>query len=85
MFSPQLNNLVGFPTVQRFGIHVDVLWTPPLTLGGLLEVAGSIVPGANGTWLGFKATHNLESLQPGGAWFSHIDCTNPTGAPATAP
>ena len=85
VFSPQLNNLVGFPTVQRFGIHVDVLWTPPLTLGGLLEVAGSIVPGANGTWLGFKATHNLESLQPDGAWFSHIDCTNPTGAPATAP
>lgn len=85
VFSPALNNLVGFPTVQRFGIHVDVLWTPAFTLGGLLQVAGSIVPGANGTWLGFKATHNLESLQPGGAWFSHIDCTNPTGAPATAP
>lgn len=75
LFTPQ-SGLVGFPTVQRNGVHVDVLWTPALSIGGNLQIADSLVPGANGTWFANHAAHDLESLQPGGAWFSHIDCTN---------
>jgi hypothetical protein len=67
--------LRGFPTVQQFGLHVDALFVPALTLGGQIQVAGSIVPGANGTWKPFSATHDLESLVPDGAWFSSLDCT----------
>jgi hypothetical protein len=26
------------------------------------------------TWFAGAMTHDLESLQPDGAWFSHIDC-----------
>lgn len=75
VFSPS-SGLVGFPTVQRNGIHADVLWTPALSIGGNIQIAGSLVPGANGTWFANKVAHDLESLQPDGAWFSHIDCTN---------
>lgn len=80
VFSASLGNLVGFPTVQRYGIHVDVLFTPALTLGANLQIEGSIVPGANGSWSAYKMEHDLESLQPDGAWFSHCDCTNPVSA-----
>lgn len=76
VFSPT-SGLIGFPTVQRFGIHCDVLFTPGLTLGGNIQIQDSIVPGANGTWLPKSMTHTLESLQPGGRWMSSIDCTIP--------
>lgn len=73
VFSPS-SGLIGFPRVQRFGVHVDVLFSPALAMGALLTVADSAVPGANGTWFASTATHNLESMMPGGAWFSSIDC-----------
>jgi hypothetical protein len=81
--SPRLNKpvpvlspssgLVGFPTIQRYGIHVDALFTPGITLGGTVQVAGSIVPSANGIWFAMKSEHVLESLEPGGAWFSSLE------------
>jgi hypothetical protein len=73
VFSPT-SGLVGFPTVQRFGIHADVIFTPALTIGSEFQIRDSIVPGANGPWFAVAMTHDLESLQPDGAWFSHIDC-----------
>lgn len=73
IFTPS-SGLVGYPSVQRFGIHCDTLFTPALTVGGLLQISGSIVPSANGTWLPYSATHTLESLMPDGAWFSSLDC-----------
>lgn len=76
VFSPS-SGLIGFPTIQRFGIHVDVIFTPALTLGGNIQIADSIVPSANGTWLPKMATHSLDCLMPGGAWFSSMDCQSP--------
>jgi hypothetical protein len=69
------SGLRGFPTIQQFGIHIDALFVPAFTLGGEIQVTDSIVPGANGTWSPFSATHDLESLVPDGAWFSGMDCT----------
>jgi hypothetical protein len=74
VFSPTMGNLVGVPTVQRFGVHAEVIFTPALTIGAELQIQGSIVPSANGTWFAGAMTHDLESLQPDGAWFSRIDC-----------
>jgi hypothetical protein len=74
VFSPS-SGLVGFPTVQQYGISCDVLFTPALTTGATIQVAGSIVPSANGRWSVYSATHQLESLMPGGRWFSSLDCS----------
>ena len=66
--------------MQRFGVYINVLFTPALTHGAMLTVAGSIVPGSNGTWFANSITHELESLMPGGAWFSSIKCVRlPSG------
>lgn len=84
VFSPAMGNLVGFPTVQRFGVHADVLFTPALTIGNEFQIQGSIVPSANGTWFAGKMEHDLESLQPDGAWFTHIDCYRSAAQAAAA-
>jgi hypothetical protein len=76
VFTPS-SGLIGFPTIGRFGPQLDVLFTPALTVGGNITVSGSQVPGTNGTWLPFAITHTLESLMPGGAWFSHLTCSRP--------
>lgn len=73
VFTPS-SGLIGFPTIQQYGIHCQTLFTPALTLGGEIQIAGSIVPSANGTWSPYNATHELESLMPGGAWFTSMDC-----------
>jgi hypothetical protein len=77
VFSPT-SGLIGFPTIQRYGIHVDTIFTPALTLGGNIQISGSIVPSANGIWLPKVATHTLASLQPDGPWFSSLDCYRPS-------
>lgn len=79
VFSPA-TGLIGFPTLGRFGPELDVLFTPELTRGGLganIEIADSQVPGTNGVWLPYSITHALESLMPGGSWFSHLACVRP--------
>ena len=77
VFSPT-SGLIGFPTIQRYGIHVDTIFTPALTLGGNIQISGSIVPSANGTWFSKSMTHSLSSLMPDGPWFSSLECTQPT-------
>jgi hypothetical protein len=77
IFTPT-SGLVGFPTIQQFGIHCETIFTPALILGGEIKIDGSIVPGANGTWQPAIATHELESLMPSGAWFSSLDCLRST-------
>lgn len=76
------SGLINRPTIGQYGIHVDALFVPALTLGGEIQVSGSDVPGANGTWSPYSMTLELESLMPGGAWFASMDCT-PATAPAT--
>jgi hypothetical protein len=68
------SGLRGFPTIQQYGLHADALWQPALTLGGQIQITGSIVPSANGIWTPYSITHDLESLNPDGAWFSAMDC-----------
>lgn len=74
VFSP-LSGLINRPTIGQYGIHTDVFFASALTLGGQIQVTGSDVPGANGLWQPYAVTHELESLMPGGAWFSSLDCT----------
>lgn len=73
IFTPE-SGLIGFPTIGQYGIHCDTIFTPALTTGGEMQIKDSIVPSANGTWQPYSVTHELESLMPGGAWFSSLEC-----------
>ena len=73
----QLNpgsGLIGFPTIQQFGVNVQCLFTPAIALASEIEISNSGVPGADGRWFPQKAVHQLESMKPGGQWASSLDC-----------
>ena len=71
--NPQ-TGLVGYPTLQRYGIEVQVLFNPGIELGAPIQVSGSTVPGCDGAWFPFAMSHELESLKPDGKWFSRLQC-----------
>lgn len=68
------SGLIGYVTLSRFGIELDCLWNAAIELGSPIQLKDSDVPGTNGTWFPYKFEHNLESVKPGGRWFSHLEC-----------
>jgi hypothetical protein len=76
------SGLIGFPTVERYGLHVDALFTPALALGGQLQIADSIVPSANGSWFSYFLEYRLESVMPDGLWQVGMKCSK---APISTP
>lgn len=76
--------LIGYPTIQQYGISAQCLYNPAITLAATVRVdTDGAIPGADGTWFPQYATHQLESWTPGGAWFSDLSLY-PTSAIATA-
>jgi hypothetical protein len=73
ILSPQ-SGLIGYPVIERFGVTIDCLFNPGIIGGGQIQVEGSDIPAANGKWFPFALTHVLESLVPGGSWFSNLQC-----------
>jgi hypothetical protein len=68
------SGLRGYVTLNRMGIEVDCLWNAAIENGSPIEIQNSEVPGTNGLWFPYKFTHELESVKPGGLWFSHLEC-----------
>ena len=68
------SGLVDYVTLNRMGIEFDCLWNSAIENGSPVEIQGSEVPGTNGLWFPNKFTHELESVKPGGRWFSHLEC-----------
>ncbi len=68
------SGLVGYVTLNRFGIELDCLWNSAIENGSPVEIRDSEVPGTNGLWFPYKFTHELEAIKPGGRWFSHLEC-----------
>jgi hypothetical protein len=66
--------LVGYPTLQRYGIEIQVLFNTGIELGAPIQVSGSTVPGCDGLWFPFNMTHELETIKPNGKWFSRLAC-----------
>lgn len=62
-----------YPTFTGGGIAFTVLFTPELSLGGLVQVTSSI-EAAHGEWVVISIVHSLEAETPGGAWLSQIMC-----------
>ena len=64
--------MVGYPGYTEGGIILRTLYNPALRFGGQVQVSSSLPPG-NGTWIICRLSHQLESEQPGGAWFSDLE------------
>ena len=71
--NPQ-TGLVGYPTRTRFGVECTVLFSPAIELGAPIQISNSTVRGADGVWYPFYQMHDLESITPGGRWFSQLRC-----------
>lgn len=68
------SGLIGYPTLEKFGLVITSLFNPGLQAGGRVIVVNSDVPSANGTWTPFMVDHQLEANVPGGTWFSVSQC-----------
>jgi hypothetical protein len=69
------SGLVGYVTLTRnAGVEFDCIFTPAILLGSPIVIQDSDVPGTNGQWFPYQMTHELESVKPGGRWFSHLQC-----------
>jgi hypothetical protein len=70
--TPQ-SGLVSTPTLDSLGwVYARAEWNPGLRFGGTVQIAGSVIPRVNGTWFILSLTHTLESVKPGGSWFSDM-------------
>lgn len=77
--------LKGYVSLTRYGgIEFDCLFSPAIELGLPVEIQDSQVPGTNGLWFPYKFTHELDSVKPGGQWFSHLLCLPTSAAAAQA-
>lgn len=66
--------LIGYPTLEKFGIILTTYFDPALQAGGKIQVSGSVITPANGVWSPFMLDHQLEGNVPGGGWFSVSQC-----------
>lgn len=70
--SPQ-TGMIGYPTFSSNGLIVRHEYLPDARTGGRIQVQSS-VPVASGKWITQIVQHDLESLTPGGAWFTTMSC-----------
>lgn len=66
--------LIGYPTLEKFGIILTTYFDPALAAGGQVKVSSSNIPAANGVWSPFMVDHRLEANVPSGEWFSVSQC-----------
>lgn len=69
--------MIDYPTYISQGIMVRTEYNPAIRFRSLIQVAGSIVTAANGTWLVAGLDHNLDAFMPNGQWSSMMQCYNP--------
>ena len=79
LISPE-TGMVGYPTYTAEGILVRALYNPLIMFGGKVTVESSL-PATSREWAVYSLEHDLESLVPGGSWFSTIGCYDPNSAP----
>lgn len=66
--------LIGYPTLEKFGIILTTYFNPALVAGGKVKVSKSDIPNANGLWSPFMVDHQLEGNTPSGLWQSVSQC-----------
>lgn len=65
--------LVGYPSFTEQGIQFRTIFNPGLSYGQAIEMQSELDP-ANGAWVVGNVSHNLDSLVPGGQWFTEVEC-----------
>jgi hypothetical protein len=76
LVSPQ-TGMKGYPTYTAYGIIVETLFNPSITMGGKINVQSSL-QAACGEWAIYNVDHDLECEVPeNGKWFSTISAYNP--------
>lgn len=70
------SGLRGYPTFDRMGINLSTLFNPGVVFGSQIKVVTSVTP-AQGVWQVYSMAHHLESIRPGGPWFTDIHATEP--------
>ncbi len=74
--------LVGYPTFDSYSfVRIKALYNPAFRFGGRLRIEGSDIPRTNGDWIIGALTNNLESVKPGGNWFSEMTVYPPGELP----
>jgi hypothetical protein len=75
----------GYPVTNGyFGMIVRTVFNRDIKMGGTVQVESPTIQAANGTWFVRELAHELESLVPGGQWYSTLGLTsvNPVTAPS---
>lgn len=74
--------MVAYPTFTNAGIMVRTLFNPQIKFRTQIQVQSSLQR-ANGSWIVYGLSHDLEAQIPGGQWYSTLECYNPSqqGAP----
>lgn len=86
VLSPNLGNLVGYPSLDSVNlIGVKAVYNPSLRYGAPLQIMDSQQLAANGDWVIYNCTHNLSSLMPSGPWFTRMTAQPPVGFGITPP
>ncbi len=68
------SGLKEYPIYDKQGLVVEALYDPSFQLGGLVNVAGSKVTQANGTWRVHGLHHRLAAHDPGrGSWHTTLN------------
>ena len=80
--------MIGYPIYNAMGVTVKTLFNPQVGLGGKVQISGSQLKAANGTFSVFGLDHALDTLLPHGKWESTIqayrlDQANPVPAVTT--
>lgn len=86
VLSPNLGNLVGYPSLDSVNlIGVTAVFSPSLRFGAPLEIKDSQQLAANGNWVIYDCSHKLSSLLPDGPWFTRMTAQPPAGFGITSP
>lgn len=62
--------LIGYPRYWQQGIIASSLWNPQVRLGRQMQVVGSSLTKANGTWQIIGVQHELSTMLDNGSWFT---------------
>lgn len=70
-------NMQGYPAFTQQGIIVKHLFNPSIQFMRPVQLQGSSITQANGTWVVYKLDLDLDSLVPHGQWMGTAYCYRP--------